>query len=93
VTTLRELSDTYGRTWGISTDLAYGVAAWRHAAITQADYQAGRLHSLLAWDLDELARKLAEQDRDQRQASQNVQTSAVTGRLVHPLRGGAADIR
>lgn len=59
---VEDLRSAYGSVWAIATDLTYGVAAWRRAGVTQADFEAGRLHSLLAWDLDELAEKLARQE-------------------------------
>ncbi|MFC4012600.1 hypothetical protein ACFOY2_35585 [Nonomuraea purpurea] len=60
--TVDELRERFGKTWEIATDLALGVAAWRHTDVTNARYKAGLVNVLRGWDLDELAQKLAEQD-------------------------------
>jgi hypothetical protein len=70
VITLEELQGRHRWTWEISTELLSGVAAWRYTGVTPAMYQAGLLNVVLAGDLEELAKQLAQQDSRQCQAGE-----------------------
>ncbi|TMR98883.1 hypothetical protein [Nonomuraea basaltis] len=60
-----ELRETYCRTWEICTDMAIGVAAWRHTYLTPAQLGRHKLNVMCAGDLDELAKRLADQEAAQ----------------------------
>ncbi|MEV0620711.1 hypothetical protein AB0I81_45815 [Nonomuraea sp. NPDC050404] len=63
--TLDELQEKYKATWEINTDSIACVYAWRHVALAPKRLGDGSANVLRAWDLDELAEKLAEQEAHQ----------------------------
>ncbi|WP_327585032.1 hypothetical protein OHA25_56600 [Nonomuraea sp. NBC_00507] len=64
MTTVDELQAKYD-TWEIITDLANGVAAWRRTHLRPAQLGRDGVNVMCAWDLDDLAQKLADQEAAQ----------------------------
>ncbi len=62
MTSVEQLREAYGRTWEICTDMAIGVAAWRHTYLTPAQLGRHKVNVMCSPSLDGLARLLAEQE-------------------------------
>ncbi|WP_219514401.1 hypothetical protein [Nonomuraea ceibae] len=57
---LAELRAAYPK-WEITTELAWGAAAWRHQDLDAAGVGRGLVNVLLAWDVEALTLWLARQ--------------------------------
>ncbi|WP_219510940.1 hypothetical protein [Nonomuraea ceibae] len=57
---LAELRAGYPQ-WEITTELAWGAAAWRHQALDIEGVERGLVNVLLAWDVEALDVRLARQ--------------------------------